>query len=161
MANHLSRVLGSQLEDEYRNKAFAYFGRILRKAQVISLQQLEAELERHLSDEEVEDVELLDVVVSDRVARHPEMPQVLLAIEVSSVVDRGDVERAIRRAALLRKAGYVVVPTVAGEGVTYGAREAAHAEGVFPVQDGHKEFWESALAAALTASSHPTGRLAV
>lgn len=151
MRNQLGRVLGRQLEQHYRDKAFAYFGRVLLRTQVLSLQELEPGLERSLSEEELEDVELLDLAISGHVKGHPERPEVILAVEVSSVVDSGDVERALRRAALLRKAGYVVVPTVAGEDVTQGAREVARDRSVFLLQNGRREFWEEALAGALGA----------
>ena len=151
MADQLGRTVGRQLEQYYRDKAYAYFGRILRKTQVLSFQELEPTLEPLLDEDELEDVRLLDLVVRGRATGHPQTPEVLLAFEISAVVDPGDVERALRRAALLRRAGYVVVPTVAGEDATEDAREAARDAGVLLVQDGRKEFWDAALAAALAA----------
>ena len=146
-----NRALGRQLETQYRDKAHAYFGRVLRKVQVVSLQELEEEFESRLDDREWEDVSLLDLVVRGRATHHPQRPDVLLALEISAIIDRGDVERSLRRGALLRKVGYPVVSGVAGEDITQGALEAAQREHVFVVQNGHKDFWEDALAAALTA----------
>jgi hypothetical protein len=151
MGDQLGRTIGRQLESYYRDRAFAYFGRVLRKTRVVSLQDLEEEFESRLADREWEDVSLLDLVVRGQAAQHPERPDVLLAFEISAVIDRGDIERSLRRAALLRKVGFPVVPGVAGEDITQGALETAQKEHVFVVQNGHKDFWEDALAAALAA----------
>ena len=146
-----NRALGWQLETQYRDKAHAYFGRVLRKTRVVSLQDLEEEFESRLDDSEWEEVSLLDLVVRGQAAQHPQRPDVLLAFEISAVIDRGDVERSLRRAAMLRKVGYPVVSGVAGEDITQGALEVAQREHVFVVQNGHKDFWEDALAAAMAA----------
>ena len=145
-----NQMIGDQLERRYRDRAYSYFGHILRKAQAISLRDLELVLEEHLSEEEMEDLLLLDVLVHGYPRHHPDTPEVWLAIEVSSVVDRNDVQRAQRRAALLRKAGYCVIPVVAGENVTQGGEDEARSGSVFLVQDGHRRFWEEALAQALS-----------
>lgn len=151
MGDQLGRTIGRQLESYYRDRAYAYFGRVLRKVQVVSLQELEEEFETRLDDREWEEVSLLDLVVRGQATHQPQRPDVLLAFEISAVIDRGDVERSLRRAALLRKVGFPVVSGVAGEDITQGALEAAQKEHVFVVQNGHKDFWEDALAAALTA----------
>lgn len=151
MGDQLGRTIGRQLESYYRDRAHAYFGRALRKTRVVSLQDLEEEFESRLDDREWEDVSLLDLVVRGQAAQHPQRPDVLLAFEISAVIDRGDVERSLRRSALLRKTGFPVVSGVAGEDITQGALEAAQKEHVFVVQNGHKDFWEDALAAALAA----------
>ncbi len=147
----LGQLVGERLERQYRDRAPAYFGRILRRARSLSLQDLEAALEAHLSDDELADALLLDAVVSGRVAGQPDAPQVVLAMEVSNVVDSGDVERAVRRAGLLRKAGLLAVPAVAGAKVTQGAGEAARSARVLLVQDGQRAFWDEALADVLNA----------
>jgi hypothetical protein len=122
----------------------------LRKAQAISLRDLESVLEERLSADEMEDLLLLDVLVRGHPRQQPDAPEVWLAIEVSSVVDRNDVKRAQRRAALLQKAGYPVIPTVAGEQVTQGGKDEARDGHVLLVQDGRRQFWEEALAQALS-----------
>ncbi len=141
---------GDQLERRYREKAYAYFGRILRKVRAVSLQDLEDVLEKRLSADEMEDLFLLDVLVRGRVRHQADAPEVWLALEVSAVVDRSDIERAQRRAAILRKAGYCVVPAVAGEEVTQGGLDAARSGHILLLQDGRKWFWEEALAKALS-----------
>ncbi len=149
----LGQLVGERFERLYRDRAPAYFGRILRRARSLSLQELEATLEAHLSDDELADALLLDAVVSGRVVGMTDSPQVVLALEVSSVVDSGDVERAVRRAGLLRKAGLLAVPAVAGAKVTQGAGEAAQLASVLLVQDGQRAFWDEALAGVLHGSS--------
>ncbi|MGC8779758.1 MAG: hypothetical protein ACP5UQ_02740, partial [Anaerolineae bacterium] len=79
----------------------------------------------------------------------PQEPEVWLAIEVSAVVDRNDVERARRRAVLLRKAGMAAIPVAAGEEITDGARQLARGENVVLLQDGQRLFWDEALADVL------------
>jgi len=62
--------------------------------------------------------------------------EVWLVIEVSAVVDEHDVERALTRAALLRRAVPLVLPAVAGSSATEAAEQLAAASGVIVVQDG-------------------------
>jgi hypothetical protein len=145
----LSQLVGERLERQYRDRAPAYFGRILRRTRALSLQDLEIALEPHLTEDELADALLLDAVISGLVAGRADALQVVLALEVSSVIDRGDVERAVRRAALLRKAGMLAVPTVAGPKLTQGAADIAQSAGVLLVQDGQRAFWEEALAGVL------------
>ncbi len=136
---------GQMLELMYRDKPWAYFGKILRRLRVVPPHTLEDELEAHLSRAEFEEVLLLDILVTGRPRRRPELPEVWLAVEVSSVVDLYDVERARRRAELLRRAGFRAIPAVAGEHITLGAKEEARDSGVVLIQDGRISLWEEAL----------------
>ncbi|MCS6863372.1 MAG: hypothetical protein NZT92_23950, partial [Abditibacteriales bacterium] len=138
---------GWVLERIYAERAGAYFGRLLRRVRVVEVHTLEDMLETALTPEEFQDLLLLDLLVNGRVRRAPGEPEVWLAVEVSGVVDQSDVERAVRRAGLLRKAGYHAVPVVAGEGATQQGQEAAQAQQVAVVQDGQVVFWERAVAA--------------
>jgi hypothetical protein len=142
-------LTGWQLEYRYQQRAMAYFGRLLRRVRVLSLQELEETLEPRLSEEEWEDLLELDLLVSGQPRHRPEVPPVWLAVEVSATVDQHDVERAQRRAAALRRAGYRTIPTVAGKEVADEAEEAIRAGHLLVVQDGRTQFWEEALAAAL------------
>ncbi|RMG52868.1 MAG: hypothetical protein D6723_08130 [Acidobacteria bacterium] len=63
------------------------------------------------------------------------------------MVDEGDVERARRRATLLRKAGYRAIPVVAGERTTLGAEEKARLFHIAVMQDGRIFLWEEAVQA--------------
>ena len=68
-----------------------------------------------------------------------------LAVEVSTVVDRSDVERARRRAAALRTAGYKAVAVVAGHDRTADAADRAAEAQVVVFQNGSIDNWDSAL----------------
>ena len=94
------------------------------------------------------DVLGLDVLIKGRPRGRPEATEVFLALEVSVVVDRSDVQRAGRRAALLRKARYVTVPVVAGERVTPDAEDDTQTQGVTVLLDGRVLNWEAALESA-------------
>ena len=149
LKNIVSDFKGKLKEMEYREKVGAFFGPLLRKVQAVDAVTLEDQLEAHLSYEEFKEVLLLDVLVRGRPRYLPEAPEVFLAVEVSSVVDREDVARAVRRAGLLRQAGYPTIPTVAGEKATLGAEEEARQHNVVVLQDGRAYLWEEALKAAV------------
>jgi hypothetical protein len=138
---------GRMLELTYRDRAAAYFGPLLRRMKVVEPYDLEETLRMHLSEREFRDVLWLDLLVCGQPRVRPEMAEVWLAVEISSVVDRRDVERAERRAAALRRAGYRVVPVVAGERLTQGAEEESRERRVVAVRESEVLFWEEALSA--------------
>ena len=146
LEQRVGRNTGILLELTYRDKAYAYFGTLLRKVRVVSLQQIEAQLEEHLSSREFRELLPLDLLVKGKVRELDPSPEVYLAVEISSVVDVGDVERAERRAALLRQAGVAAIPAVAGDDVTEGGEDSARQANVLLVQNGTKRFWDAALA---------------
>lgn len=133
--------------EEY--KAAAYFGPLLRRMRVASPIELEDELEKVLTLEELCDVFSLDVLVVGHPRRRGGAPEVWLAVEVALVIDREDVERAGQRAGYLRRAGYRAVPTVAGKRVTEEAWDAARTQKVLVLQDGRAELWDEALGEVL------------
>ena len=139
---------GRVLEITYQNRAGAYFGRFLRRVKVVTPQTLEDGLEVALSTDEFDDVLLLDLLVTGKLRHHPESPDVWLAVEISAVVDRNDVDRAVRRADLVRRVGHHTVPVVAGEDVTQGGKAAARNQKVALLQDGQMYFWDEALSAS-------------
>jgi len=138
---------GRILEWAYRDKAVAYFGRLLRRTRVVAFETIEQTLESRLSAEEFGDIVLLDLLVPGQPRQHSEIPEVWLAVEVSAVVDEGDVTRARRRTALLRQAGYRAIPVVAGEQTTLGAEAEARLHKVVILQNGRSLLWDEALAA--------------
>ncbi len=146
LKDDMGSVKGRLLEMDYREKASSYFGRLLRRVRVLPLVEWLDELEAHLSPEEVDEVWRLDLVVGGVLK---EGPEVWLAIEVSSVMDRNDVGRAARRAELLRRLGRPVVAVVAGEDMTEGGVEEAQARRVALFRDGQPYFWQEALQVAL------------
>jgi chaperonin cofactor prefoldin len=149
LTDTVADLKGWQLESRYRERAGAYFGPLLRPLRVILPHELEDQLELHLPAADLRDLLLVDLLLRGQPRERPEAPPVWLAVEVSAVVDRRDVERAQRRADLLRQAGCRAIPTVAGEHLTAGAEEAARTGHILVIQDGRSLFWEEALAAAL------------
>ena len=147
LEDRVGKMMGQMLELLYAKRAGAYFGRFLRRVQVVETHSLEDRLESELSPGEFNDLLLLDLLVKGRLRHAPEEREVWLAVEISATVDRTDVERAARRARLLRKAGYQAIPVAAGEKTTLGAEEAARLEKVALMRDGVISFWEEALKA--------------
>jgi hypothetical protein len=149
---------GDRLERQYREKPFAYFGRPLRRARVVPLHEIEDDLVEPLSAAELDDLRPLDLLVRGRLHNQERTSgDVWLALEISAIVDRNDVERAQRRGAILRRAGYLAVSGVASEGVTHGGVDAAQEEKVVLFRNGTVQFWEDALAQALVGETSAPG----
>ena len=146
LENKMAQVDGRTLEQQYRERAPAYLGRLLRETRVIGPSQLQKEIEPYLSDDELADAMLTDMVLSGQPRYQPQVGDIWLAVEISSAVDVEDVARAVRRAALLRRAGRPVIPMVAGERMTPDGEEEARRQKVAMLQDGHTSGWDEALA---------------
>jgi vacuolar-type H+-ATPase subunit I/STV1 len=140
---------GEVLELTYRRRVGTYFGPLLRRVRVVSPIEIEDDLEAHLSGDEFRDLLRVDLVVSGYPRHLADVPRVWIAVEISGVVDRHDVERAQRRASLLSKAAYPALPAVAGENITEGARTMAEEERVLLVLNGYTALWDQALKQAL------------
>lgn len=96
-----------------------------------------------LTDDEWHEIVDLDLAV-EAVTRQTAR-QLILAMEISWVIDGGDVERAVRRAALMRECGLPAIPVVAGKGLLPGAKDSAKDHRVLVALDGRifdKEFLE-------------------
>ncbi|MDI3297594.1 MAG: hypothetical protein QJR08_00325 [Bacillota bacterium] len=126
LVNDVAELKGDSLERRFRENAPAYVGLEYRRARVLSKQELmdalaDAEDEGRLDTGEVARVHRAirdtDAVVRARDAQG----EVLLVVEVSQVVDKGDVRRARERAEALRELGARTVPAVAGLRFTEGA----------------------------------------
>lgn len=83
-----------------------------------------------LAEEDVVQLRALDFLFWGRRGRGADAPGAYVALEVSHVVDREDVERARDRARILRRLGLDTIPACGGRTVTLGGRELAEAEGV-------------------------------
>ncbi len=154
---------GWALEGAYREHAAGYFGHWLRRVRVVAPETLEETLETNLAHDELLEVLRLDLLVSGRLrvrAEQPaltrsvsdgeskqEAPEVWLAVELAAVVDEADIDRAMRRAALLRRAGYRALPVVAGDRLTHDAEVSARVQNVVVMRDGTGSFWDEALTA--------------
>jgi hypothetical protein len=141
----MGEVRGWTLEQRYRTHAPAYFGRLLRQVQPVDVGRLAEALRERLADRDLAEVLLADLILTGRPLTPPGPPEIWVVLEVSATVDRGDVERAQRRAALLRQAHYPAVAIAGGREVTAGARQVAGDVGVALLLDGHIEGWQEAL----------------
>jgi len=132
----VAELKGRDLERHVREKAPAYFGRLLRRVRPISSEALAEMLEKaeeagHITEEERLDALQVDVVVRGRLKTDGERA---LVVEVSQVVDVNDVKRAVRRAQIIAKAmGIPAIPMVLGKKMTQGARQAVEGGEVLSV----------------------------
>ncbi len=137
----VGRLRGESLERTYRERAHAYFQRILDRIRVVDSQTLSSLLDEavqagRITPEERFDVLLADVVVAGR----REGEELYLVAEVSATIEAGDVERARRRAKTLEKAvGRRTIPVVAGESLSDDANTQREARTVWRVLDGRAE----------------------
>ena len=139
LIDDVGELKGDSLERRYRERAVAYFGRLLRRVRVLSLEELstlldEAVTRGALSDTEAEAVTWTDLVVQGR--RREDGAEVALLVEVSWGIGPQDVERAAERAALLTRAGFSILPVVAGRIITSEAVELARRRQVWQMLDG-------------------------
>ena len=147
MENIVSTLKGESLEWSYRNKIYGYFGYLMRRLKVVDLSTIDEALEATLTSGEFRDVFRLDLLATGQLRTSPDRPEVWLAIEISSVVDSNDVDRAWRRAELIRRVTPLVLPVAAGDRVTSGAETAAHDQNVVLMTDGQAQFWDQAVSA--------------
>jgi polyhydroxyalkanoate synthesis regulator phasin len=136
----LSDLKGDSLERRYREKAFAYFGQLVRRVHVLSPDEMARLIDQGvekgiISDEEADELSWVDAIVRGR--RKEDGEEVYLVVEVSWGIGVGDVERAAERAEMLRKFGFNVLPVVAGKMIMDDADMVAREMRVFRVVDGH------------------------
>ncbi len=139
LQDDVGELKGIVLEQRYRNHAFAYFSRLVRRMHTVTDDELVALLEEAvargvLSEDGMDEIGRADVVV--RGQRRDGSGEVYLVVEVSWGVGPGDIERAVRRAALLGQTGLQTMPVVAGERITDEAAELARAMRAWQVLDG-------------------------
>src|SRR5207244_9970350 len=145
LESQMGEVRGWTLEQRYRTHAPAYFGRLLRQVQPVDIGRLAEVLRERLAERELAEVLLADLILTGRLPTPPGPPEIWVVLEVSATVDRGDVERAQRRAALLRQARYPAVAVAGGTGATAGARQVAGEVGVALLLDGRIDGWQEAF----------------
>ncbi|MEZ4733434.1 MAG: hypothetical protein R3E79_40580 [Caldilineaceae bacterium] len=152
MQPRLAKADGWQLEQRYIERAPSYFGRWLRQIDVLWPGRLDRTLEKQLDDvltpAEKDEVLRLDAIFRGKATVAGEATEVYVALEASVTVNQYDVERAYERAALLRRLGLHVVAVAAGEMIEAEAEEMAQANAVALFQNGKRQGWEQALAAA-------------
>jgi hypothetical protein len=128
LTNDMAEVKGIVLELRYRDRAYAYFAPLIRRTRVLSGDELDALLEGaiaqgQLSEAEADELLLADLLLRGR--RRADNSEVYLVVEVSWKVDPYDVERSVRRAALMSRIGIPAVPVVAGREVLAEAANLA------------------------------------
>lgn len=130
----VARLNGSDLERQLRERPFVYLGRLAVRLKTVTDAELavllEDAVERGLiTEDEMEDAKLVDTVARGR--GRAEATPLYLAVEVSAAVDRHDLERARRRAAVIEKAsGVSTRPVVAGERLREDAQQMAEQQGM-------------------------------
>ena len=139
MGSDLEQLKGHNLEQRYRERAPAYFSRLLRRVHALSNDELVALLDAavtqgQLSEDEADEILQADIVVRGR--HRDDGTEVYLVVEASWGVGLHDVQRAVERAALLARLGTPSFPVVAGFWVTPEAQEPARALRVWQVTDG-------------------------
>ena len=150
--DELADVRGRQLELEYRIKAAAFFGGWLRKPTVVEISDIWDQLEEHLDEIDMRRLTAVDLIVRGQLPKKRGGGEVWLAVEVSNLVDLNDVERAIERAALLRRAGLPAIPVVGGKRLTRGAAASVAERRVVLSKGGELIGWDEVLDSTLGAS---------
>jgi hypothetical protein len=138
LTEHVADLRCRDRERFYRDRASAYFGRLLRRVRVVPPRELDELLDEGmasgaLDEDTAQDVRWADLIVGGR--RPGEDRDTYLIIEVSVAVDEDDVERAARRAAALGRLRPTLA-VVAGDRLTPEAAALAEARGVWQMLDG-------------------------
>lgn len=146
----VGRLKGMNLEQFYRDRAAAIFGRLLSRGHDVTGQvadQLQKARQAGLiSDQEYQEVLAADLLWGGRVRDGQQA--ILLVLEASWTIGATDIGRAAKRAALLRQAGLKALPVVAGQEWPPDMQAEARSAGVVIVQDGIVDLisWEATLA---------------
>jgi multidrug efflux pump subunit AcrA (membrane-fusion protein) len=139
MTIDLADLKGDSLERRYREHGPAYFGRLVRRSRVLGAEEVMDLLEPVVKQGELSALEADEVVLAHLVIRgrrREDDTEVYLVVEVSWGVGPYDVERAAHRADLLRRAGVLALPVVAGKVVLPEAASRARELRVWQLTDG-------------------------
>ncbi|MFC1466996.1 MAG: hypothetical protein ACFLMY_19345 [Candidatus Brachytrichaceae bacterium NZ_4S206] len=144
MSEDIGTLKGFAIEQSFRARPLAWYGKILRRPHVLTDEELadllEPALERGLlTDEQFRDLSLADAVVSGRL-KTDDQP-VYLIVEVSWGVGESDLRRAMRRAEYLAKAGVRAHPALGGRWIIPQVKSEAES-----VRDIHLIEWKGELA---------------
>lgn len=114
-------VVGRTLELQFRDRIASYLGLFMRRCRLVDTATLIETLEPHLDRRELADVIRADAIASGQIDGQPSH----VVVEVSAAADVDDIDRARRRAGLLRRAGLAAVPIVACELISPESRAYA------------------------------------
>jgi hypothetical protein len=139
LTNDVADVKGVVLELRYHHRAHAYFAPLIRRTRVLSPEEidtlLEAAIEQGLlSEAEADEILLADLLLRGR--RRADNSEVYVVVEISWKIDPYDVERSVRRAALLSRMGTPAIPVVAGKEVIEEAANLADMLQVWQLTNG-------------------------
>ena len=139
LVDEVGKLNGSDLERRVRERSFAHFGRLIRRAHVLTQEELADVLDAGqargaITEREADELTWADLIVRGK--RRDDGTDVSLVVEISYGVGLGDVERAERRAELYGRLAAPVLPVVAGEAVTAEAAQCARSEGVWQLVRG-------------------------
>ena len=125
-------VVGRTLELQFRDRIASYLGLFMRRCRLVDPAQLLDTLEPHLDHRELGDVIRADAIATGLIDGKPSH----VVVEVSAAADVDDIERARRRASLLRRAGLETVAIVACEAIAPESVAYAKQANVFVWLDG-------------------------
>lgn len=139
----VGNLRGEAFETRYLRHAPSRFGRRYLKVRPVTLGN-EGDFHTALADGRISEAEWDDAVLIDFLATgvpkdDPALGEVHLAVELSRLIDASDVERAHRRAEILRKVWPSTVAIVDGELITAGAKARAAELGVVAMIDRESE----------------------
>lgn len=133
----LGNLTGKMFEFNYDRKVSVRMGRRFRGARIVALGTFKPFLAAYdrgdVSDADWDELANADLIVLAHDGRTTDAPEVLLAVELSVVVDQSDVMRAHRRAGLLRKTGMPTYGVVDGDMILPEAKAQALELGVVTV----------------------------
>jgi len=150
MQRDIGVLKGSTKEWFYRDRAAAIFGRLLTAGQDATQEVIQrlraAQQASRLSAEEYQSVLNADLLWSGKLWETGE--EVVLVLEASWKVHESDVERAVQRAEVLRRAGLKALPVTAGEEWPEQVEALALRERVVITRNGRVDdaSWQAALA---------------
>ncbi len=125
-------VVGRTLELQFRDRIASYLGLFMRRCRLVDTAKLVDALESHLDRRELADVIRADAIASGVIDGRPSH----VVVEVSAAADVDDIQRACRRAGLLRRAGLDAVPIIACEVISPESRAYAKQNEVLVWLDG-------------------------
>jgi hypothetical protein len=136
----IAELKGMSLEQQYRSRARALFGKYFRNVVVIDWIDLEEQLNavEPLSETERAELSVIDLLARGR--RRTDGQETVLVVEVSWSIAPYDVERVVRRAEIFTRRRLLAIPIVAGREVSDEARRTAQQGGCAILLDGRFEF---------------------
>jgi hypothetical protein len=139
LTNDMADVKGVVLELRYHYRAHAYFAPLIRRTHVLSPEEIDTLLEGALAQGQLSEAEADEILLADlllRGRRRADNSEVYVVVEISWKIDPYDVERSVRRAALLSRLGTPAVPVVAGKEVIEEAASLASMLHVWQLTNG-------------------------